>query len=47
MLKPTPPELNPEVTRRRNTRNWALLAGLLGFVAIVFIVSVVKMSGGH
>ena len=46
MLKPTPIELNPEAQKRRRARNWAIFALLMAFVVIVYIVSIVKMSGG-
>jgi hypothetical protein len=32
--------------RRRNARNWVLFAVLLGFVVLVYFVSIVRMSGG-
>ena len=32
--------------RRRSTRNWVLFAVLLGFVVLVYFVSIVRMSGG-
>ena len=32
--------------RRRKAKNWALFAALVGFVVIVYFVSIVKMSGG-
>lgn len=31
---------------RLRAKNWALFAALVGFVAIVYFVSIVKMSGG-
>ncbi len=46
MLKPTPIELNPEAQKRRRARNWAIFALLMAFVVIVYIVSIVRMSGG-
>jgi hypothetical protein len=46
MLKPTPIALNPEAQKRRRARNWAVFGVLLAFVVIVYIVSIVKMSGG-
>ena len=36
-----------ELHRRRRTRNMGLLAVLLVFVALVFGLSVVKISNGH
>jgi hypothetical protein len=47
MLSPTPVERRPEARRRQRARNWAILAALLTFVAIVYVVSIVKMKGGH
>jgi hypothetical protein len=32
--------------RRQRARNWALLAALLGLVALIYMVSIVRMSGG-
>ena len=39
----------PEAARARRGRNWLLAAALLGFVVVVFIVSVAKISAnvGH
>ncbi len=36
----------PEFRRRRRARNWALFAVLVGFVVLVYLVSIVRMSGG-
>jgi hypothetical protein len=47
MLKPTPIELNPEARRRQKMRNWTMFWLLLGFVVLIFAVSVVKMMAGH
>jgi hypothetical protein len=47
MLSPTPIDRGPEAKRRQRARNWAIFAALLAFVVIVYIVSIVKMSGGH
>jgi hypothetical protein len=47
MLKPTPVHLNPEARRRQKQRNWAIFALLMSFVVIVFVISIVKMKGGH
>jgi len=38
--------LTAEALKRRRARNWAVLALLLTFVAIVYGISIVKMSGG-
>ena len=47
MLKPTPIHLNPEGRRRQKMRNWAIAAALLAFVAIVFLITIVKIKGGN
>jgi hypothetical protein len=47
MLKPTPIHLNPEALRRQKKRNWAIFGTLMGFVVLIFIISIVKMMGGH
>ena len=39
-------ERSEEAKKRLRARNWALLAALLGFVVIVYIVSILRM-GGH
>ena len=35
-----------ERARRLRHRNWAVFALLLGFVALVYVISIVKMKGG-
>lgn len=35
-----------ERAKRLKHRNWAVLAVLLGFVVLVYVVSIVKMKGG-
>jgi len=35
-----------EARRRLKARNYALMAALLGFVALVYIVAIVRMGGG-
>jgi hypothetical protein len=35
-----------EERRRRNTKNWVLFAVLVGFVVLVYFVSIVRMSKG-
>ena len=35
-----------ERRRRLRSRNLALLAALLGFVALVYVVAIVRMAGG-
>jgi hypothetical protein len=47
MLKPTPIHLNAEALRRQKLRNWALFGVLMAFVVLIFIISIVKMMGGH
>jgi hypothetical protein len=47
VLKPTPPHLNPEALRRQKLRNWAVFGVLLAFVLLIFVISIVKMKGGH
>lgn len=38
-------DLKSEKLRRLKHRNWALAAALVGFVVLVYIVSIVKMGG--
>jgi hypothetical protein len=47
MLKPTPIELNPEALRRQKLRNRAIFGTLLAFAVLIFIVTIVKIKGGH
>ncbi|HEY4161674.1 MAG TPA: hypothetical protein VGM59_01345 [Dongiaceae bacterium] len=35
-----------ERQRRLRHRNWALLGALVGFVALVYIITIVRMTGG-
>jgi hypothetical protein len=35
-----------EVHERKKSRNYAVLFALLGFVAVVFAVSIIRMKGG-
>ncbi len=35
-----------EKRRRLRQRNWALLAALVAFVVLVYVVTIVKMQGG-
>jgi len=35
-----------EERRHRNTKNWVLFAVLVGFVVLVYFVSIVRMSKG-
>jgi hypothetical protein len=32
--------------KRQKTKNWALLAVLFAFVAVVYFVSIIRMGGG-
>ena len=32
--------------RKRRAKNWALLLALVAFVVIVYLVTIVRMSGG-
>ena len=34
-----------ERQRRLRHRNWALLAALVGFVVLVYVITIVKMKG--
>jgi hypothetical protein len=47
VLKPTPIHLNPEALRRQKLRNWAIFSVLMAFVILIFVISIVKMKGGH
>ena len=47
MLKPTPIQLNPEALRRQRLRNRAVFGVLLAFAVLIFVISIVKMKGGH
>jgi len=41
--------MNAQVTekqKRLRQRNWALLAALVAFVVLVYVVTIVKMKGG-
>ena len=42
----TEPESGEELKRRRRVKNLVLLAVLFCFVAIVYVVSIVRMGGG-
>ncbi|MGH6893429.1 MAG: hypothetical protein ACREEP_14355 [Dongiaceae bacterium] len=46
MSAPDASPANEERLRRQRARNWAIFAALLSFVAIVFIVTIVKLKGG-
>lgn len=47
MAKPAPVRLSPEALRRQKLRNWAIFSTLMAFVILVFVISIVKMKGGH
>ncbi|MCB2114345.1 MAG: hypothetical protein KDD85_12475 [Parvularculaceae bacterium] len=38
-------ELTPDAKKKRSQRNLAIALGLFAFVAVVFIVSILKISG--
>ena len=42
----TEPENSEELQRRRRTKNIVLLAVLFCFVAVIYVVSIVRMGGG-
>jgi hypothetical protein len=47
--RPVSPESARDPAERRKqlkARNWALLLALIGFVVLIYIVSIVRMSGG-
>jgi len=41
-----PPVAEAERRRRLRARNLAVMAALLAFVALVYVVSIVRMTGG-
>jgi hypothetical protein len=47
VLTPTPIDLNQEALRRQKLRNWAIFGTLMAFVILIFVISIVKMKGGH
>ena len=45
--RPTLPEAPaPDAQRRLRGRNLALALGLLGWVVLIFVITIVKMKGG-
>ncbi len=38
-------DLTPEEKKKLNQRNWALAGVLLAFVALIFVVTIVKLGG--
>ena len=43
---PEPVRLSPEAKKARDRRNVALALALVAFVVLVFIVTIIKLSGG-
>ncbi|HVZ02577.1 MAG TPA: hypothetical protein VHA35_23930 [Dongiaceae bacterium] len=39
------PTTEAEKRKRLRQRNWALLAALVGFVVLVYVITIVKMKG--
>ena len=39
-------DMGGERKKRLRQRNWALLAALVGFVVLVYVVTIVKLKGG-
>lgn len=39
------PTLSPEAKKKRGQRNLAIAAGLVGFVLVVYLVTILKISG--
>lgn len=35
-----------ERRRRQRAKNWALVAALVAFVAVIYLVTIVRMGGG-
>ena len=44
MARPLSTELSPEARRRQRGRNQAIAAALMGFVILVFIITIVKLK---
>jgi len=42
----TEPQNSDDLRRRRRTKNFALAGVLLAFVLVVYLVSIVRMTGG-
>ena len=47
MSNPAPIQLDPEALRRQKLRNRAIFGALLAFAVLIFIVTIVKIKGGH
>jgi len=43
---PDPPKNGDERARRQRARNRAVLLLLLGMVALIYVISIVRMGGG-
>lgn len=41
-----PARLSPEEARRRRGRNTAMALGLIAWVVLIFVITIVKMKGG-
>jgi len=41
----TAPDLTPEEMKRRNQRNIAIALGLAAFILVVFLVTILRISG--
>lgn len=39
------PEFDAEFFKRRKQRNWAILAGLVAWIVVIYIVAILRMSG--
>jgi hypothetical protein len=47
MQNPTPTRQTPEALRRQKLRNRAVFGTLLAFAVLIFIITIVKIKGGH
>ena len=45
MVATKQPPSGAEFRRRQRTKNWVLLAVLVGFVVVVYLVALVRMGG--
>ncbi|HNR76682.1 MAG TPA: hypothetical protein PKM48_06105 [Parvularculaceae bacterium] len=39
------PDLSPEAKKKRGQRNLAIALGLIGFIAVVYLVTILKIAG--
>ncbi|HNB46225.1 MAG TPA: hypothetical protein PLL72_18710 [Burkholderiaceae bacterium] len=46
MIAPNTSSIEQERRRRQRARNWAIFVALAAFVAIVYVVTLVKLKGG-